>query len=166
MNPKPKKSNTEDSGILKMHAELKGILSKGLAAMGERFDTLNSTQIGLAADVGHIKDTQDTQARLIDEVRMAQANCEAKNGFVGMNKRISGVEKFKEKVQETGILASKGEISQIFDVPFRRAAAAEITTEGATMSGLKKITAIIFGVAIGAAVVGYMVAVIVGKVVL
>jgi hypothetical protein len=162
MNP-PRKKSVEDSGITAMHEELKTLFTSGIGKVNERLDTYNTTQTQIATKLEIYEQKQKKHSEDIDLLKLNDAGCPARTGWVGINREVGELNRFKQDVDRSGVFGPKQEATGVTDVSSARAWT-EANRDVGFFAMIKKLGPIIFGVAIGAAIVGYLVAMAAGKV--
>jgi hypothetical protein len=96
------------SPIMAMHSDLKDTFQRGMGTLEGEMKELNLTQAGLAKDVEYIKKSQAAYERELREVKSAQLSCKAATGYVGTQKRIGRLERFRDQALQAGVLSGEG----------------------------------------------------------
>lgn len=91
--------------IEEMHSDLRQAIDDGIGNMALQVG-------GLASDVRHLKSIQDSHTIDIEQLKKDHTGCVSRIGFTGVNRRIGKLEKFRDRVQDTGLFsAGTGEAS-------------------------------------------------------
>lgn len=99
-------TSSDLDSIVTMHTNLRSTIEKGLKDLRIEMKELNLTQAGLAKDIEYIKNSQDKNEKELNTVRSTQLRCPAATNHTNTMKRVGRLERFKDRVLDTGVLKS------------------------------------------------------------